>query len=50
MKRMSPPTDVQASPVATPGVAKTAYREFIYRTRRFSDHAPLIIDYDYPLA
>jgi exodeoxyribonuclease-3 len=36
--------------VATPGVAKTAYKEFIYKTRRFSDHAPLIVDYDYPLA
>jgi exodeoxyribonuclease-3 len=36
--------------VATPGVAKTAYKESIYKTRRFSDHAPLTIDYDYPFA
>ncbi len=35
--------------VATPGVAKTAVRESIYKKRRFSDHAPLIIDYEYPL-
>ena len=35
--------------IATPGVAKTAVRESIYKRRRFSDHAPLIIDYDYPI-
>ncbi|HUQ74709.1 MAG TPA: exodeoxyribonuclease III, partial [Burkholderiales bacterium] len=35
--------------VATPGVAATATREAIYKRKRFSDHAPLIIDYDYPL-
>jgi len=35
--------------IATPGVAATARRESIYKTRRFSDHAPLIIDYDYEL-
>jgi exodeoxyribonuclease-3 len=35
--------------IATPGVAKTAVRESIYKRRRFSDHAPLIIDYDCPL-
>ena len=35
--------------IATPGVAKTAVRESIYKRRRFSDHAPLIIDYDRPL-
>jgi exodeoxyribonuclease III len=35
--------------VATPGVAATAVRESIYKRRRFSDHAPLTIDYDYPL-
>jgi len=34
--------------IATPGVAKTAVRESIYKRRRFSDHAPLVIDYDYP--
>jgi exodeoxyribonuclease-3 len=31
--------------VATPGVAKTAHRESIYLRERFSDHAPLVIDY-----
>jgi exodeoxyribonuclease III len=36
--------------IATPGVAATAVKESIYKTRRFSDHAPLTIDYDYPLA
>jgi len=35
--------------IATPGVAKTAVKESIYKRQRFSDHAPLIIDYDYPL-
>lgn len=35
--------------VATPGIAKTAVAESIYKRRRFSDHAPLIIDYDYEL-
>jgi exodeoxyribonuclease-3 len=32
--------------IATPGVAATAQREAIYLKKRFSDHAPLIIDYD----
>jgi exodeoxyribonuclease-3 len=36
--------------IATPGVAKTAVKESIYKAKRFSDHAPLTIDYDYPLA
>ena len=31
--------------VATPGTAARAQRERIYKRRRFSDHAPLIIDY-----
>jgi exodeoxyribonuclease-3 len=31
--------------VATPGIAKTATRESIYLKKRFSDHAPLTIDY-----
>ena len=35
--------------IATPGVAKTAYREAIYKAKRFSDHAPLVIDYEWPL-
>jgi exodeoxyribonuclease-3 len=33
--------------VATPGIAQTARAESIYKRKRFSDHAPLIIDYDY---
>jgi len=33
--------------IATPGIAVTARREAIYKDRRFSDHAPLIIDYDW---
>jgi exodeoxyribonuclease-3 len=33
--------------IATPGIAKKATRVSIYTARRFSDHAPLIIDYDY---
>ena len=36
--------------LATPGVAGTARREEIYLAQRFSDHAPLIIDYDHPFA
>ena len=35
--------------IATPGVAATARAAAIYTNRRFSDHAPLIIDYDYDL-
>jgi exodeoxyribonuclease-3 len=35
--------------IATPGVAQTAKRESIYLKKRFSDHAPLIIDYDWRL-
>jgi len=35
--------------IATPGVAKKAKREAIYLKKRFSDHAPLIIDYDWKL-
>jgi exodeoxyribonuclease-3 len=32
--------------IATPGVAKTASSESIFKRRRFSDHAPLTIDYE----
>ena len=32
--------------VATPGIAARARRESIYKKKRFSDHAPLTIDYD----
>jgi exodeoxyribonuclease III len=35
--------------IATPGIAATAHAASIYTNRRFSDHAPLIIDYDYVL-
>ncbi len=36
--------------IATPGVARTARKESIYKAERFSDHAPLTIDYAYPPA
>lgn len=32
--------------IATPGVAEMAVAAQIYKAERFSDHAPLIIDYD----
>ena len=35
--------------VATPGIAAGAKKESIYKAKRFSDHAPLTIDYEYPL-
>ena len=35
--------------IATPGIASRARRESIYKARRFSDHAPLIIDYEHEL-
>jgi len=35
--------------LATPGVAAHARREQIYLDQRFSDHAPLIVDYDFTL-
>ena len=35
--------------LATPALAATARRETIYLAQRFSDHAPLIIDYDFQL-
>jgi exodeoxyribonuclease III len=34
--------------IATPSIAARAVKESIYKRRRFSDHAPLTIDYDYP--
>ena len=36
--------------IATPKIAASAKRASIYKDERFSDHAPLTIDYDYPLA
>ena len=35
--------------IATPGVSSTARKESIYKAKRFSDHAPMTIDYDYEL-
>jgi exodeoxyribonuclease-3 len=35
--------------LATPGIAAAAQREQIYLERRFSDHAPVVIDYDLDL-
>jgi exodeoxyribonuclease-3 len=35
--------------IATPDIAAKARKESIYKTRRFSDHAPLAIDYDHEL-
>ena len=35
--------------LATPGLAALAKRESIYLAQRFSDHAPLTIDYDFRL-
>ena len=35
--------------VATSGIASKATGESIFREQRFSDHAPLIIDYDYKI-
>jgi exodeoxyribonuclease-3 len=35
--------------IATPGIAQRARAVSIYKNRRFSDHAPLIVDYDFDL-
>lgn len=35
--------------IATPGIAALARRSSVYKEQRFSDHAPLIVDYEYPL-
>jgi exodeoxyribonuclease-3 len=35
--------------IATPKLAASAKRAAIFKTQRFSDHAPLTIEYDYPL-
>ena len=35
--------------IATPGIAATAKSASIYKDERFSDHAPLTIDYDFEL-
>jgi len=35
--------------IATPGLAATARSAFVYKEQRFSDHAPLVVDYDHAL-
>lgn len=35
--------------IATPGIAGTATSATVYKAERFSDHAPLIIDYDWSI-
>jgi exodeoxyribonuclease-3 len=35
--------------IATPGIAALGRRESIYKAKRFSDHAPLTIDYEHEL-
>ena len=35
--------------LATPKIAALARSEHIYREKRFSDHAPLVIDYAFTL-
>ena len=32
--------------IATPGIAELARSATVYKTQKFSDHAPLIVDYD----
>ena len=33
--------------IATPGIAATSLKAEVYKAQRFSDHAPLVIDYDF---
>lgn len=35
--------------IATPGIAATATSAFVYKEQRFSDHAPLVVNYDFSL-
>lgn len=35
--------------IATPGIAQQAVRAAVYKETRFSDHAPLTVEYDSPL-
>lgn len=35
--------------LATPATAALARSEHIYKTEKFSDHAPITIDYDFKL-
>jgi exodeoxyribonuclease-3 len=34
--------------IATPGIAAKAVSTSVYKSERFSDHAPLTVDYDTP--
>ncbi|WP_374246931.1 exodeoxyribonuclease III [Zoogloea sp.] len=34
--------------IATPGIGQRAVRTAVYKDQRFSDHAPLTVDYDHP--
>jgi exodeoxyribonuclease-3 len=34
--------------IATPGIAATARAASVFKASRFSDHAPLVVDYDGP--
>jgi len=36
--------------IATPGIAAFAQKAEVYKAERFSDHAPLIVDYDFKFA
>ena len=35
--------------LATPKIAETALQVGVYKEQRFSDHAPLWVDYDYAI-
>ena len=35
--------------ITTPGIANSAQKTFIYKDERFSDHAPLVVDYDWSI-
>ena len=35
--------------LATPAIATLARRESIYKTERFSDHAPITVEYEFGL-
>ena len=35
--------------MATPALAERARSAHVYKQEKFSDHAPLVVDYDYPL-
>ncbi|QKJ66342.1 exodeoxyribonuclease III [Deefgea piscis] len=35
--------------IATPQLAATAQQAYVYKDEKFSDHAPLVIDYDYSI-